>query len=343
MEIITRQLSKDKKRQKAYTLWLENCLTEGATLGDIVQMGYRLMRKARLHHHFFNNGSLFKTAEYLANHALQCRLPEAVRLDNHYRLNEQEAICIIQLFEKRIAEKLPVPYITNTGEYCGRQFFVNKHVLVPRSIMSNRFQDFLDNIEWKNHRILDLCTGSGCIGITLALMSKNVRVDLSDISQEALAVAQLNIKRHGLEDRVQCIHSNLFEQITGPYDLIITNPPYVSTKEYQQVPAEFKHEPKIALESGKDGLDIINKILAQAKQYLNSNGVLIAEVGYTAAKTLKRKYPQVNFQWLTYRRPDGTEAWLAMDGIFLCKKTDLPDPDALKNATTRSIFARLFT
>ncbi len=148
---------------------------------------------------------------------------------------------------------------------------------------------------------------------------------MADISHAALEVAHVNINKYSLNDRVRCIRSDLFDNIQNKYDLIITNPPYVSISEYQKCPEEFKNEPKIALESGKDGLDILHKILSQAKKYLNKNGSLIAEVGFPAAKLLKKKYPRILFKWFKYRRPNGKESIFGMHGVFLCKRSDLPD------------------
>ena len=316
LKILHEIISDDRKRNQKYAAFLRLCSEGKATLNDIVRLGEKLMRSARLHHHFFGDYSLLSTAASLANYV--------VAQPNTHPLTVSEAIDIFKLFERRIVERIPVPYITSEAEYCGRPFFVNTHVLVPRSIMSTRFEDFMRDIFWENYRVLDLCTGSGCIGITLALMNPKITVDLADISADALAVAQINIQKHAVGDRVKCIQSNLFEQVTEKYDLIITNPPYVSRQEYQSAPAEFKNEPKIALESGKDGLDILHQILRQSASYLNSNGLLIAEVGYTAAKRLKKQYTSIPFQWFKYRRPNGKESWFGMDGVFLCHQSDLP-------------------
>jgi ribosomal protein L3 glutamine methyltransferase len=225
-----------------------------------------------------------------------------------------------------------VEYITNEGWYLGNKFYVNKNVLVPRSTMNTRFNDFLSEIHWKNNLVLDLCTGSGCIGISLALLNTKISVDLLDVSSKALEVATINVTNYNLSNRVRCIKSDLFENVQNKYDLIITNPPYVTTAEYKASPDEFKNEPKIALEAGADGLDIIKKILAQAKNYLNEDGKLIAEVGTSVAKALKRKYPNVPFKWLKYKRTleHATifDIWLdrvfGMDCIFICEAKDLP-------------------
>jgi ribosomal protein L3 glutamine methyltransferase len=288
-------------------------------------MGSKLMRKERLHHHFFANHTFLAIAQHLATHALQISPNQANLSSLDKRISSQQAKKIIHLFEKRIAKRIPVEYITHEAHYLGNQFYVNEHVLVPRSIMNTRFKDFLNDIHWENYRVLDLCTGSGCIGISLALINPHISVDLADISSQALNVAQSNINRHGLSERVKCIESDLFNNINDKYDLIITNPPYVTVSEYQGCPQEFKNEPKIALESGKDGLDIINRIMHQAKNHLNANGSLIAEVGFTAAKRIKKKYRQVPFTWFKYRRPCGKESLLGMHGVFQCPAKGLPE------------------
>ncbi len=312
-------LSQDKKRNRAYISFLESCRNGDKTVGDIVALGYKLMRKNGLHHHFFKDCSLLPTANHLAAFAL-----EKSNIDYADKISEADVIKVLSVYEKRIAERIPVEYITHECDYLGHKFYVNENVLVPRSIMNTRFQDFLDQMTWENYRVLDLCTGSGCIGISLALLKPALKVDLVDISPLALEVAQINIEKFALSERVKSIQSDLFENVHDKYDLIITNPPYVSAREYQASPAEFKNEPKLALEAGKTGLDIVNKIITQAKSHLNPNGVLIAEVGFTAAKRVKKQYRKVPFQWFKYRRPSGKESWLGMHGIFRCEAKGLP-------------------
>jgi len=306
--ISNNRLSQDDKRNETYGAYLESCRNGKATINDIISLGTKLMRKQHLHHHFFGRChflfgySLSETSKYLTQHALKNRKSDSDKL------TEQEAMDVIALFERRIAERIPVEYITNEADYAGHKFYVNEHVLVPRSSISARFGDFLNDMHWENHRVLDLCTGSGCIGITLALLNPDIQVDLADISPEALNVARINIEKHSLGNRVKCIQTDCFKNIQGKYDLIITNPPYISSHEYKKCSDEFKNEPKIALESGADGLDIINVILSQAKSHLNPNGVLIAEVGYSSAKRIKKKYPKVRFEWIKYRAPNKKES-----------------------------------
>lgn len=297
----------------------QNTISESAmTVDDLIKLGCRLMKKHKLHHHFFRDRSLEAAAQCLTYHALH--------IHSHHKndkVSSAQVAAAIALFEKRVNERLPVEYITNEADYLGRSFYVNENVLIPRSIMNTRFSDFLKEVSWQNRTVLDLCTGSGCIGITLALIEPTIHVDLADISEKALDVAKINIDRYGLQDRVRCIQSDVFSNINKTYDLIITNPPYVTIKDYNRAPPEFKKEPKMALEAGEDGLDIINIIIQQAKAYLNPTGLLIAEVGSPAVKVLKKKYPHIRFKWLKYRPPNGKESFFAEPGIFQCTREDL--------------------
>ncbi len=321
-----------QERNKLYKNFLESCHNNTVTVKDIVHFGAKLMRQAKLHPHFLADHSLKSTALYLTFFALN--LPYEYT-NQHYlnqKITAQDADNILQLFEKRISKRIPAEYITHESYYLDRPFYVNEHVLVPRSLMNTRFVDFLQSTHWENYRVLDLCTGSGCIGISLALLNPKITVDLADISSEALGVALVNIKKYDLHDRVKCIQSDLFQNIQDKYDIIITNPPYVPLSEYNQQPIEVKNEPAIALKAGVNGLEIIDKILVNSKFYLNPNGLLISEVGYPAAKQLKKKYPKVPFQWFKYRHPSGKESildkfcqWIGyLDSIFLCKAKDLP-------------------
>lgn len=317
-------ISQDKNRNKIYSIFLENCENSTVTLNDIIQMGCNLMREAKIHSHFFGNNTILANAQYLAFFAKQLPYEYENPQYLHSKLSTDDALKIIALFEKRMTEKIPVEYITNEAFYLDYKFFVNEHVLVPRSIMNTRFQEFLNDVSWENHQVLDLCTGSGCIGISLALLDPNIKVDLVDVSPEALKVAEMNIQKYSLQDRVRCIQSDLFTNVRNKYDLIISNPPYVSTSEYNRIRPEFKSEPKLALESGWDGLTLTHQILTQAKNYLNPKGKIIAEVGFSAARRLKRRYRHVPLKWIKYRKPDGKQSFFAMEGVFMCEAKDLP-------------------
>lgn len=342
-----------EERKQSYQAFLASCRNQQTPLKDLIRLGERLMRKEKLYHHFFADHSLRAIAAHLAFFSLG--LPE--EYDNpaylSRALHEEEAQRIIDLYERRISERLPLAYLTQEAAYLGRRFFVNEHVLVPRSLMNTRFEEFLSRVPWSNHRVLDLCTGSGCIGISLALMKPELQVDLADISEEALKVAALNVRRFDLSQRVTCIQSDLFDRLKGPYDLIITNPPYVCDREYEGQPAEIKREPALALRGGSDGLDLVNRILVEARAYLNPGGLLIAEVGYEGARRLKWRYPSAGLEGCCYKNPLNNQKpgflkrlsrWSdwpfeclgLMDGVVLCEKEKLPLVISRRSAPLRS-------
>ncbi len=336
----TQYISQNKARNEKYTSILEKSRKGEVTVKKIASFGGKMMRKDKVHYHFFENHSLYKNALYLTFFSL--KLPYEYKNSQYLdkKITDSEALEILKLFEMRISERIPVEYITHESYYLGFKYYVNKNVLVPRSLMHNQFDEFLAKVNWENYRVLDMCTGSGCVGITLALLNPKIKVDLVDISPQALEVANINIKNHQLEDRVRCIQSDLFENIHDKYDLIISAPPYVTEYEYKHQPQEVKNEPKLALTAGEDGLDIVNRLLAQSKQHLNPNGLLITEVGYTAATNLKRKYPRLPFKWYKCRSTLGYESmtdWLLpiiefmirwtgyLDSIFICEAKGLPE------------------
>ena len=221
----------------------------------------------------------------------------------HCRLVLQERVAILQLFERRITEGLPAAYITNQAMFCGLPFYVDERVLVPRSpigeLIDNEFSGLIYD---EPKRILDLCTGSGCIAIACARKFPEAEIDAVDLSLDALEVAQINIEGHGLLAQVIPIQSDVFSGVVGQsYDLIVTNPPYVDQEDVDALPQEYLHEPEMGLGSGFDGLDIVRKILAQAANHLNDNGVLICEVGNSQVH-LTAAFPKVPFQWLEFER-----------------------------------------
>lgn len=321
-----------QKRDRQYQNFLAACNNSAVTVHKIATFGAKLMQKAKLHPHFFSDRSFKSAALYLAFFSLNLPYEYKNRTYLNKAITYTEAKKILALFEKRISARIPVEYVTHEAYYLERPFYVNEHVLVPRSVMNTRFVDFLQSAHWGNYRVLDLCAGSGCIGITLALLNPKIQVDLVDISADALEVALINIRKYALNDRIKCIQSDLFQNVQGKYDIIISNPPYVSEAEYKQQPDEIKNEPSIALKAGIIGLDIIHKIIMQSKFYLNPHGILIMETGYYSAKQVKKHYPRLPLQWFKYRRPSGKKSildiliqWTGyLDSVFICKTKDLP-------------------
>ena len=215
------------------------------------------------------------------------------------RLTHSEKETLVQLVLARIQQRVPVAYLTNSAWFCGHEFYVDERTIIPRSpisaLIQDRFEGLLDAVP---QRILDLCTGGGCIAIACAYAFPEAEVDAVDLSFDALNVAEINIERHQLAHRVFPIQSDLFANIEGQkYDLIVTNPPYVDEEDLAEMPEEFHFEPELALGSGMDGLDITKQILKQAPNYLTENGLLVCEVGNSMVSLIEQ-YPEVPFEWV---------------------------------------------
>lgn len=207
---------------------------------------------------------------------------------------------IRHLASERISKRLPLAYLLQEAWFCNLPFYVDERVLVPRSPIAELIQQQFEPLLRKAPmRILDLCTGGGCIGIACALAFPQAEVVLADISPEALAVAEINIRKFDLQDRVSCVQSDLFNSIKGRFDLIVSNPPYVGEEEYAELPEEFGKEPKLGLVSEQQGLDIPLRILAQSADYLAEEGSLILETGATWP-LLDEACGQLNLLWIEF-------------------------------------------
>jgi ribosomal protein L3 glutamine methyltransferase len=233
------------------------------------------------------------------------------------KLTAEERARVLALIERRVAERLPVAYLVGEAWFAGLKFKSDRRALVPRSpiaeLIENGFAPWLD--QRPVGRALDLCTGSGCIGIAMAEYNPEWQVDIVDISDEALALAGENIRFQHVEERVEAIKSDLFEGVAGRvYDLIVSNPPYVTEDEYAALPGEYSHEPKLGLTSGLDGLDICLRILNQAADHLSEEGLLIVEVG-ESERALVELLPEVPFVWIEFK--------VGQMGIFALERRDL--------------------
>ncbi|MBN7768939.1 50S ribosomal protein L3 N(5)-glutamine methyltransferase [Marinobacter daepoensis] len=232
------------------------------------------------------------------------------------RLTRPERELILARVERRVNERVPVAYLLGEAWFMGMPFRVDERVLVPRSpigeLLENGLQPWLGG--GRVNRILDLCTGSGCIGIGAATVFEEAEVDLSDVSGDALAVAESNIELHGLEGRVRTIQSDVFDGIDGRYDVILSNPPYVDAEDLADMPAEYHHEPALGLAAGDDGLDIAHRIVAQAAEHLTEQGLLIVEVGNSWG-AMDEAYPDLPLTWLEFEQGG--------DGVFLITAPDL--------------------
>jgi ribosomal protein L3 glutamine methyltransferase len=233
------------------------------------------------------------------------------------RLTAAEKAGVLALVERRIETREPVAYLVGEAWFAGLPFKSDPRALVPRSpiaeLIEDGFSPWLDGREVA--RALDLCTGSGCIGIAMAAHNPAWRVDLADISDDALALARENIALHQLGDRVRAVHSDLFAGLRGErYDLVVSNPPYVTDAEYAALPGEYAHEPKLGLAAGADGLDIALRILRDAPEHLADAGVLIVEVG-ESEHALAALLPDVPFVWIEFK--------VGPMGVFALERRDL--------------------
>ena len=235
-------------------------------------------------------------------------------------LTGKEKKDLLFLIEKRIKDKIPTAYLLNEAWLRDYKFYVDERVIVPRSLiaesLSENLYPWIDDPE-KIFSALDLCTGSGCLGIMMAHSFQNAMIDLVDLSEKALQVAEININHYGLNDRTELIQSDLFNALKGKkYDLIISNPPYVNQTSVDSFPMEFLKEPSMALGSGEDGLDHTVRIIKEAKSYLNDDGILIVEIGHNK-EVLLNKFPKLQFQWL--------DVSLGNDFVFMLQKSQLPN------------------
>lgn len=285
------------------------------TMRDFIRWGATRFLGASL---FYGHGmdNAFDEAKFLVFQSLN--MPPD--LDDAWltcAVSDDEAKRIAILFEDRISTRKPAAYLVGKTWFAGMNFIVNEHVLVPRSPFAELIARGFDG--WVNldacHNLLDMCTGSGCIGIAALQALPNAQVDLVDISPAAIAIAKQNIALHAVEDRVVAIESDLFSRLVGKqYDLIISNPPYVDATEIAAMPREFSHEPMLGLASGHDGLDLIRKLLAQAAAHLTEHGVLMVEVGASAI-ALMEAYPELPFFWFDFEQGGM--------GIFAINKSEL--------------------
>lgn len=219
------------------------------------------------------------------------------------RLEDDERDYLQGLLKQRIEDRVPTAYLLGEAWFCGMPFVVDERVLIPRSpiaeLIGQHFEPWLPKTP---ARILDLCTGSGCIGIACAYAFPEAEVVLGDISFEALEVANQNIHRHDLEDRVYAVQGDGFAGLPKQrFDLIVSNPPYVDAEDFADMPVEYQHEPELGLACGEDGLNLVRRMLAEAADHLTEQGILIVEVGNSQVH-VEALYPEVDFTWLDFEQ-----------------------------------------
>ena len=272
------------------------------TMGDFVRWGASRFNETGL---TFGHGidNALDEAFHLVTHALH--LPHDIPpYMIETTLIRDERVVVFELLQKRVTSRLPAPYLTNEAWFAGLPFYVDERVLIPRSpiaeLIEAGFEPWVDASRVDD--ILDLCTGSGCIAIASALVYPHARVDATDLSADALQVAQKNVERHQVMDQLSLFEGDLFQGLKDrQYDVIVSNPPYVDAEDMAALTEEYHHEPAFALAAGEDGLDIVRRILRQAGDYLKPGGILIVEVGNSAA-ALVEAYPEVPFTWIEFER-----------------------------------------
>lgn len=227
---------------------------------------------------------------------------------------------IEDFLRRRAIERIPAAYIVGRTWFAGFEFTVDHRVLVPRSPLAEfLLNDYFGLVSTDDvTRVLDLCTGSGCIAVAAAMLNPAIKVDATDLSGDALEVARVNVSNYQLEQRVSLFKGDLFAPVSSTYELILTNPPYVDAEDIGAMPEEFQHEPRLGLAAGPDGLDIVVKILQQAPQYLQPEGVLVCEVG-NSAEALEQRFANWPFMWLDFEHGGGGVFAITREEILACQ------------------------
>lgn len=294
---------------------------------DLVADAHARLKRARLAFgHGTNNA--WDEAVYLVLHALKLPLDRlAPVLERKVSVAECERV--VKLIDARVRRRIPAAYLTHEAWLGNYRFYVDDRVIVPRSFIAELLRERLTPWLAQPQRIkstLDLCTGSGCLAVMLAKAFPSTRVDATDISMAALAVARRNISAYRLQGRVRLVKSDMFSALGDKrYDLIIANPPYVSADVMRRLPREYRHEPQLALASGKDGFDSVRVILREAAAHLSAHGLLIVEIGHHRRR-LEAAFPHLAFVWPQTSGGD--------DCVFMLGRGDLPDAAATEELET---------
>jgi ribosomal protein L3 glutamine methyltransferase len=278
----------------------KQALQDLVTITDFVRWGASRFSAAGLHYGHGTDNAVDE-ALVLVRHALHLE-HDLPREFYAARLTQAEKCAVLELFERRIDERMPAPYLTGEAWFAGLPFFVDPRVLIPRSpfaeLIESGFAPWLE--AERVERVLDLCTGSGCIAIAAALAFPAATVDAVELSAEALEVARRNVERHAVGEQVTLLEGDLWTPVDGrDYDLIVSNPPYVGAEEMATLPQEYGHEPALGLRSGSDGLEVVARILAGARAHLRPGGALVVEVG-NSAEAVAAARPDLPFTWLEF-------------------------------------------
>lgn len=297
-------------------------IKELSTVRDFIRYAVSRFNEAEL---FYGHGTFtpYDEAVFLVLETLKLPIEQ---LDPYLdaRLLQGEKKKIADLISRRITTRKPVPYLLNKMYLQGTPFYVDERVIVPRSYIAELMFNEMTSGEYPLiddpsgiGRVLDLCTGSGCLAILAAKAFPNSEIDAVDISKDALEVAKINVDNSWVKDRITLHHGDLFAPLKGKrYDLIITNPPYVDADDMKDLPREYEHEPRLALAGGKDGLDIVHRILKEAPKYLTEEGGLICEIGY-GRDLLEEEYPGIAFMWLDTEDSEGEVFFVTRDQLWV--------------------------
>jgi ribosomal protein L3 glutamine methyltransferase len=309
-------MTKAKTKAKAVPVIFKQAVDELATVRDLVRFGVSQFNAAKL---FFGHGSAsaYDEAVYLTLRTLNLPLDQLEPyLDA--RLTRAECAAVVQTLARRAIERVPAAYLTHEAWLGDARFYVDERVIVPRSFIAELLREELQ--PWvadadEVSSVLDLCTGSGCLAILAALTFPNAKVDAVDLSPDALDVAKRNVADYELQDVVRLLKSDMFAGLKNrKYDIIVSNPPYVTAPSMAALPTEYLREPQMALASGKDGLQHTREILRNAPKYLNKNGVLVVEVGFNR-EGVEFAFPQLPLTWVETSAGDGV--------VFLITREEL--------------------
>ena len=287
------------------------------TLRDVLRYATTRFNEARLS---FGHGQAdaFDEAAFIIMRTLQLPLERLDTFLDAY-LTHAEINTLLQMIDRRVKQRIPAAYLLRESWLQGYRFYVDERVIIPRSFIGELLKEGLE--PWVKDpsavtHVLDLCTGSGCLAIMAADLFPNAQVDAVDISKEALAVARINVDEYGFGDRITLIESDLFGALPAKrYDLILSNPPYVTAPSMARLPREYQHEPRVALDGGEDGLDLVRRLMRQARGYLKRSGLLVVEVGDGRPQT-EAAFRDIPLTWLTTSAGD--------DMVFLARQEELP-------------------